>query len=170
MKRLSLMDFVLIVDDLEASFLRTFGVPAPKANSYSKSAVENNALIMPKYKRQNGGDKRYMKLYVPGKSIDEKHEQRIRELNDLDVQLYDFGVAINQGKARSHFPTPLPPASPTRRTIMRQSPKFTKDDDNATVALTTTKSRLTTFRWDFTSAALELRHGATKKGKRRCYV
>ena len=65
MKRLSLMDFVLIVDDLEASFLRAFGVPAPKANSYSKTAVENNALIMPKYKRQNGGDPTSPRVFPP---------------------------------------------------------------------------------------------------------
>jgi len=79
--RLELFDFVLLVEDLNASYTNQLGAPAP-------------SMLPPSQKKQGGAH---------GRLPASKHA-RVRGLNQLDVALYEFGKDIEKKlNARGHL-------------------------------------------------------------------
>ena len=93
MKRLQSMDFILIVDNLETTFKKFFGASSPSENSYSKDVESRH----PRGKNSFGkGGGKMVHSYTPGFGFNEDDRRRIAELNDLDMELYNFGVALSE--------------------------------------------------------------------------
>ena len=155
MTRLRSMDFILIVDDLEESFRRYFGTQYKLSKANSINDLANGTYKLPSYRREE----RYLQPYTPGEVLTKNDVLRIEELNDLDMQLYAYGVSLSNRHSKD-----ASEGSRWGSTGVREDAITNITEAQGCLP----ESKLTTFRWDFTDAAVELRHGASHKGSRQC--
>ena len=160
MTRLRSMDFILIVEDLEESFRRYFGTQYKLLKANSINDLANGTYKLPSYRREE----RYLQPYTPGEELTKNDVSRIEELNDLDMQLYAYGVSLSNRRGKD-----AGEGSGWGSTGVKED-DITDTTETGSAQGCLPESKLTTFRWDFTDAAVELRHGASHKGSRQCHM